>query len=260
MNDKSKSWIIASFGFLSFLLKYSFPVDGGGVSLIFVLTIPFLLVVSIALAFLYFWRAKKIVIKWRKNLLFLSSVLLVIGLTFVLFPCSDADAPCPCKVVYKSSKVISNYSQLNYDDLLVEKTKANYPLIIASQKKFKERIPSKIYYVTYNSSTNYTAVKDFAIYLVKDSIKSNNQNLKMVYLSNNLIQFSEIYKGDTLKFIGTTIGFIKMDKEYNQYNDNGYGYINWTKETPNYEIQIRKEVENDIYNNYLFYRILYGLL
>ena len=258
--EKYKPWIIIGSGFLTLLLMNLFPVNGKGVSLIFVLSVPILIGLSIILALIYDWRAKKIGSRKKRNILFSLSVFVIVILTFLFFPCSDSDSPCPCKVVYKSTKVILNYKNITYDDLFIEKTKTNYPLIIASQKKFKNRLPEKIYYVTYDSLNSYSSLKSFVIYTINDSIKSNNENLLIEQLTNDYVKFTEIFKGDSLSFIGTTKGFIEMKKEYNGYNDNGYGYIDWTKEFTNYKIRIRKEVENDIYENYLFYRLLYWII
>lgn len=258
--EKYKPLVIVGSGFLTLHLMNLFPVDGGGVSLIFVLSAPILIILSIILALIYSWQSKKIKIRWRKNLLFSSSVITLIVLTFSFFPCSDLDSPCPCKVIYKSSEVILNYKNITYDDLFIEKAKINYPQIISARKKFKNRLPEKIYYVTYDYLNSYSSLKEFSIYILNDSIKSNNKNLVVEELPNDYIKYTEIYKGDTLSFVGTPNGFIKLESEYNGYNDNGHGYINWTKTFSNYEIRIRKEVENDIYENYLFYKFLYWIL
>ena len=258
--EKYKPWIIVGSGFLTLLLMNLFPVDGGGVSLIFVLSVPILIGLSIILALIYKWQAKKIGMRWRRNLMFSSAVMTVIVLTFLFFPCSDSDSPCPCKVIYKSSKVILNYENITYNDLFTEKTGHNYPLIIASRKKYKNRLPEKIYYVTYDSLNSFSSLKKYVIYVINDSIKSNNENLIIEQLPNDYVKFTEIYEKDTISFVGTTKGFIELKNEYNSYNDNGYGYISWNKEFSNYEVQIRKEVENDIYENYLFYKLLYWIM
>lgn len=257
---KYKPWIIVGSGFLTLLLMKLFPVDGGGVSLIFVLSVPILIGLSIVLALIYRWQSKKIEIRWKRNLLFSSSIITLVVLTFSFFPCSDSDSPCPCKVVYKSCEVIMNYENITYDDLFIGKTKANYPIIISARKKFKNRLPDKIYYVTYDSLISYSSLKEFAIYILNDSIKSTNENLMIEKIPNDQIRYTEIYKGDTISFVGTRNGFTELKSEYNGYNDNGYGYINWTKTLSDYEIQIRKEVENDIYEDYLFYKLLYWIL
>jgi hypothetical protein len=258
--EKYKPWIIVGSGFLTLLLMNLFPVDGGGVSLIFVLSVPILIGLSIILALVYKWQAKKIEIRWKRNLLFSSSVIALVVLTFSFFPCSESDSPCPCKVVYKSSEVVLNYKNITYNDLFIEKTKTNYPLIISARKKFKNRLPEKIYYVTYDSLNSYSSLKKFAIYILNDSIKSNNENLLVEQLPNGYIKYTEIYKGDTISFVGTQNGFTELKNEYNGYNNNGYGYINWTKMLSNYKVRIRKEVENDIYENYLFYKLLYWIM
>ncbi|WP_107040411.1 hypothetical protein [Brumimicrobium mesophilum] len=257
--EKYKPWIIVGSGFLTLLLMNLFPVDGGGVSLIFVLSVPILIGLSIILALIYRWQAKKIEIRWKRNVIFSSSVLIIVLLTFLLFPCSNSDSPCPCKIIYKSSKVIANRDNITYNDLFTKKTKANYPLIITSRKKYKNRLPEKIFYVTYDSLSSFSSLKHYAIYVINDSIKSNNENLMIEHLPDDIVRFTEVFENDTLTFIGTTKGFIELENEYNGYNDNGYGYINWYKEFSNYQVRIRKGVENDIYESYLFYKLLYWL-
>lgn len=258
--EKYKPWIIVGSGFLTLLLMNLFPVDGGGVSLIFVLSVPILIGLSIILALIYKWQAKKNEIRWKRNVIFSSSVLIIVFLTILFFPCSDSDSPCPCKVINKSSKVAINYDNITYSDLFTEKTKTNYPIIIASRKKFKNRLPEKIYYVTYDSINSFSSLKQYAIYVINDSIKSNNENLIIEQLPNDYVRFTEIYDKDTLAFVGTTKGFVELKNEYDGYNDNGYGYISWTKKFANYEVRIRKEVENDIYESYLFYKLLYWII
>jgi len=258
--EKYKSWIIFGSGFLTLLLMSLFPVDGGGVSLIFVLSVPILIALSIILALIYKWRAKKTETRWKRNVLFTSSTLLVLFLTFYFFPCSESDSPCPCKIVAESVKVANNFEDITYNDLFLKKKKSNYPLIIAAQKKFKSQIPNDIYYISYFPSETYLAEKEYAIYNSNGLLKSNNSNLSIQPIKNNLIQYTEIFKGDTISFKGTTEGFVKMENEFQNYNDNGYGYIDWNKSFPKHELSIRKEVENDITENYYFYKLFYWLL
>ena len=58
--EKYKPWIIFGSGFLTLLLMELFPVDGGGVSLIFVISVPVLIGLSVILALIYNWKVKKI--------------------------------------------------------------------------------------------------------------------------------------------------------------------------------------------------------
>ncbi len=236
----------------------SFPVDSGGVSLIFVLTIPILIGLSLILAIVYNWVSKRVKTKSMQNSMFYGSVAIILFLSFLFFPCSDT--PCPCRYVFNSIQVAMNYQEIKYDDLFIEKTKTNYPIIVAAQKKFRDNLPEKIYYVNYNSITDYSSLKYFVIYIINDSIKSNNENLKMNMLKNGIVEFEEIFQNDTMQFNGTLQGFVKMDNQFNNYNDNGYGYINMSETIGNYNVSIRKEIENDIRTDYYFFKLLYLIL
>ncbi|KXX69415.1 hypothetical protein [Flammeovirga sp. SJP92] len=85
-------------------------------------------------------------------------------------------------------------------------------------------------------------------------------DLEIKELANNYLKFTEVYKEDTLSFVATRNGFIEMKNEYNSYNDNGFGYISWTKKLSSYDVRIEKKVENEIYENHLFYKILYSII
>jgi hypothetical protein len=250
-----KPWIIFATGFMTLLLMNSFPVDGGGVSLIFVVTIPILIVLSLTLAIVYNWLSKKLKNRLKENLLFYVFISIILLFTSVFFPCSDS--PCPCGYIFESTQVALNYSAITYDDLFIEKTKRNYPLIVAAQKKFNANLPEKIYYVNYNSTTDYSSQKYFVIYFIHDSIKSNNINLEKKVLNNGIVEFKEIFRKDTLIFQGTLQGFVRMDNQYKNYNDNGYGYINMSETIGKYNVSIRKEVENDIQKDYYFFKLFY---
>jgi len=259
-SEKYKPWIILGSGFLTLILMYSFPVDGGGMSLVFVLTIPGLIILSLILSLIYKWFAKKLDSLFKRNLLFLFELGLILFLTSWLFPCSDDDSLCPCATIYNSIIVAENYNKINYNDLFVEKIATNYPLIVTARKKFKNNLPNKIYYISYAYKDFYRKEKTYAIYIKEDSIYSSNKKLLITKLNDSLTQYSEIFKSDTISFKGVKNGFKEMKDEYYSYNDNGYGYITWIKQSNIFEITIRKEVENDIVENYIFYKLLYWIM
>jgi hypothetical protein len=258
--EKYKPWIIFFSGFLTLALKSLFPVVGGGGSIIFLLTIPILIGLSIILALIYKKVTKRIDLYWLRNLYFTINILIILFLTFAFFPCSEDDSPCPLKVISKSINVASDYSDINYNDLFIEKKKSNYPLIVAAQKKFKNRLPDKIYYIKYNSNQDFSNQKKYVIYYINDSIKSDNENLEMIPLDNNLIKFIEVFNTDTISFIGTKKGLEGFEGEFKDYSDNGYGYLNMGKKFKNYFLEIRKEVENDITRDYLYYKLFYNII
>ena len=256
--EKYKFWVILICGLITPLLIFLFPVDGGGASLIFTLSVPFLIVITLLFALLYKRIAKKTDVKWKNNLVFSIFIFIILFLTFYTFPCSDKNNLCPCEVVYNSIKVLSNYDQIKYDDILIEKKQSNYPLIVVAQKKFKSTFPNKIYYVNYERNKTYNFEKFYAIYFRNGKILSNNKNLKVKYLNNNYVQFTEIYKNEKIEFKSTKNGFINISNEYNYY-DNGYEYINLEKEFKNFNLKIRKDPEKDIIKEYAFYKILYWI-
>ncbi|MFD2892812.1 hypothetical protein ACFS5J_12400 [Flavobacterium chuncheonense] len=257
--EKHKFWIILITGFLTPILVYLFPVDGGGASIIFTISIPFFIFLSILFAFLYSKISKKIELKWRRNIFFSFILFIILSLTFYSFPCFDKDNLCPYEVVYNSVKTLVNYNKIKFDDILIEKKQSNYPLIVVAQKKYKKTFPNKIYYINYQGKETFTSEKFYAIYFRNGKVFSNNRNLKIVLLKDDTIQFSEIYNNEKIEFISTKSGFVYMPNEYTNYYNNGYEYINLEKEFKNFNLNIRKEPEKNITTEYGFYKILYWI-
>jgi energy-coupling factor transporter transmembrane protein EcfT len=257
--EKYKFWIILICGFITPFLIYLFPVDGGGSSLIFTISVPFFIIISIFFAFIYKRMSKKIELKWKKNLVFSVFVFIILFFTSYSFPCFDKNNLCPCEVVYNSAKVLAKYDQIKFEDILIEKKQSNYPLIVVAQKKYKATFPNKIYYVNYEGKETFFSEKFYAIYFRNGKIYSNNKNLKITNLDNVYVQFSEIYNNENINFKSTKSGFINIPNEYKNYYDNGYEYINLEKEFKNFNLNIRKEPEKDITKEYAFYKILYWI-
>jgi hypothetical protein len=257
--EKFKFWIILISGFITPFLIYLFPIDGGGVSIIFTISIPFFIFISILFAFLYKWMSKKIELERRKNLFFSFLLFIILGITFYSFPCFDKNSLCPCEVVYNSVKALSNYDKIKYDDILIEKKPSNFPLIVVAQKKYETTFPNKIYYINYEGKETFSSEKFYAIYFRNGKVFSNNKNLKIVFLNNNSVQFSEIYNNEKIEFKSTKSGFVNMPNEYENYYNNGYEYINLEKEFKNFNLNIRKEPEKNITTKYGFYKILYWI-
>ncbi|MCH2195134.1 hypothetical protein [Kordia sp.] len=86
MNDQIKSIVIVFSGLLTWILSYFIPVGGGGVSLIFLLTIPFFIVLGSAFGMIYFALVRKIKNTYYRNSIFLTMLLIIIVLTFAWYP------------------------------------------------------------------------------------------------------------------------------------------------------------------------------
>lgn len=86
MNDQLKSIVILLSGFLTFILSYFIPIGGGGVSIIFTLSIPFFIVLGIAFSAIYYALIRKIKNIYYKNGIFLIMLLIIIILTFAWYP------------------------------------------------------------------------------------------------------------------------------------------------------------------------------
>jgi hypothetical protein len=255
--DKIKALTILISGFLTIILMNSFPVDGGGISLIFVLTVPFLIVLSLGLAVIYSWKTKKRASTKFKNIFFSISLLVITTLTFLLFPCSDNDSPCPCQIILNSIKVSKEYNQIQYKDLFLESKKSNYPKIVAAQKKFKNKLPEKFFYVTYSEQSNFNSLKKFVIYFKNNNPNTDNADIDINNENNELFTFYEFFRNDTIVFKSAPNGFNKVSDFYKNSPKNSYGY--YETNTTNYKIYIT-EGNNEIKKHYWFYKLYFWIL
>ncbi|WP_420574851.1 hypothetical protein [Kordia sp.] len=82
MNDKIKTVSLLLSGFLTYPLSFIIPIGGGGASTIFLLSIPFFIVMGI----IYHVFIRKIKNPYYKNGIFLAMLLLIISLTFAWYP------------------------------------------------------------------------------------------------------------------------------------------------------------------------------
>lgn len=235
----------------------TFPVDGGGVSLIFVLTVPILIALSLILAIIYIWKTKKQASNRFKNIFFSISLIVITLLTFLFFPCSESDSPCPCQTIVNSIKVSKEYNQIQYNDLFLESKKTNYPKIVAAQKKFKNELPEKFYYVTYSDQTDYNSLKEFVIYFKNNNPKTGNADIEINKENNELFTFYEIFRNDTIIFTSASNGFDKVSDFYKNSPKNNYGY--YETNTTNYKIYIT-EGNNEIREHYWFYKLYFWIL
>jgi len=84
-ND-TKIILILFLGFLTPILSLFVPVEGGGVSLIFVLTVPILIGISILFSIIYFYLDKWKFTSEGKSLLLLLFCATLIALALLLYP------------------------------------------------------------------------------------------------------------------------------------------------------------------------------
>lgn len=84
-NDIVKILLNTLIGFLTVILSYILPIAGGGVSLIFVLTVPANIGISLISSIAYFILAKKQK-TLSKNTVLITSIALNLLITFLFFP------------------------------------------------------------------------------------------------------------------------------------------------------------------------------
>ncbi len=72
-------------GFLTLILSYILPVGGGGISLIFVLTVPITIGLSL-IGLLIYWLLLKRQKTNAKNIVLLFTILINLFITFSMFP------------------------------------------------------------------------------------------------------------------------------------------------------------------------------
>jgi hypothetical protein len=79
-------YLILLLGFLTPIMMLFVPVEGGGVSLIFVITVPIFIGISIILSIIYFYLDSwKVSQERKKNILFIFSIVLI-ALSLLLYP------------------------------------------------------------------------------------------------------------------------------------------------------------------------------
>lgn len=86
MKGYLKTALIILSGFLTGMLSFIIPVGGGGISLIFTLTIPFFIILGIILGVIYYVFIQKMKNIYCKNITFLAMLFLIITLTFAWYP------------------------------------------------------------------------------------------------------------------------------------------------------------------------------
>ncbi|WP_125185332.1 hypothetical protein [Botryobacter ruber] len=87
--DKVKIGVLIFVGFLTLIMSYILPVEGGGASLIFVLTVPINIGVSIVISGVYYWLTISGMDKVR-DIIYYSILVILLLLTFLFFPYKNA--------------------------------------------------------------------------------------------------------------------------------------------------------------------------
>ena len=247
-NELLRSWIIFSCSLFHILLMYSFPVDGGGSALFFTLTVPFIIVLSIILSLIYYFKTSKNPLKIIRNIQFYGSVLLLLIIGYTTFPCSDKEKleipsrPCPCIYLGKNKQKIK-YTDI-FDDGYYSTLKKTSAL-----KKFKNDLPEKYYDISF--STNK---KSYVIYFKKGKVFSTNRNLKITITDSNVTYF-EKDKLDTIIFKSNKYDFNINDDEYTSQNNDG----NFEKKFKDLHMQINKGILKRE-KEYFIYNILYSMM
>ncbi|MCD2260657.1 hypothetical protein [Psychroserpens luteolus] len=85
MKDSYKIAILVFFGFLTLMMKPFVPVGGGGISLIFVISIPFLIVLGFVFAVVYYFISKKKIARY-KRIAFWLMLLTLITFSLLFYP------------------------------------------------------------------------------------------------------------------------------------------------------------------------------
>lgn len=86
MSDKLKTKIIIFRGMLTIILMPFVPIGGGGISLVFVLSVPILIGLGLLFALIYHALSKRIKSEQIKNLIFVIMVLMLLVLSLLYYP------------------------------------------------------------------------------------------------------------------------------------------------------------------------------
>lgn len=86
MERKVKALIIFFCGGITLILKEIMPIAGGGASLIFVLSIPVLIILGLTFSLVYYVKINKLKSKFQKHGVFSLMLIILLGLAFLLYP------------------------------------------------------------------------------------------------------------------------------------------------------------------------------
>jgi hypothetical protein len=249
-----KSLIIFICAFFHIALIYTFPPSGGGVALFFTLTIPFIFILSLFLSLVYYFKISESSNRLFRNFLFYGSVILLISLGYIFFPCNNSgkieipERPCPCEYLGKMNEIISNKNEIKYEDIFKDDY---YSTLIKTSalKKYKNNLPETYYTISFSNRE-----QEYVIYFKKGKVFSNNKKLKILRQKNQITYF-EKYKNDTLIFKSNLYNFRITDDNYNSQNNDG----NFEKKNNDYTIYINKGTLNRN-KEFLIYNIIYRMI
>jgi len=83
---KVKSSLLFLSGFLTIFLKHYIPIGGGGASIIFLISIPILLILGILFSLGYYYFIDKIRNQNIKNSILIMLLCIIVGLSLYFFP------------------------------------------------------------------------------------------------------------------------------------------------------------------------------
>jgi hypothetical protein len=215
-----KSWIIFFSAFFHVLLIYSFPPDTGGGSIAFMLTVPFIFVLSLTLALIFHFKIEPSQRKLLRKSYFYLSIIAIILIGYYSFPCSndnstnDHSTPCPCTFIQTAIDLKENEGKIEFSDVFREDGNIYVSMLkqTAALKKYKDRLPdlpTEIYEI-YNSANK----KSYVIYFKDGKVFSTNSELIISADQNSKIIYKEIIEDDTISFKSSTNGFYKKDDNY----------------------------------------------
>ena len=255
------SWIIFLSAFFHVLLIYSFPSETGGGSLAFMLTVPFIFVLTLTLALIFHFKIERNPRKLIRKSYFYLSIITIILIGYYSFPCSKGNitdeysTPCPCTFIQKAIDLKANEGKIDFNDVFKEDGNIYVSMLkqTAALKKYKNRLPNlptEIYEI-YNSVNK----KSYVIYFKGGKAFSTNSELIISADQNSKIIYTEIIENDTISFKSSTNGFYKKDDDY-EFNIYTHDFKKKTK----WGVIDFSPKKINRYREYLIYDFVYYLI
>ena len=217
--------------FYVFLFHF-FPVEGGGASLIVIYYFPILLIACGLLPLIENLILKRIKTSKHERLFRSIKYIAIVFICLKLFPCGYYTTDCPLKIMKDSFELLTSREEIEYDDLFLEQNPFNYSRIVLAQKKFKDKIPEKVFFVDYfirNDSIDKDIFDNYAIYELNGVLMSSNKELKIEVINKDSVRYSFDSKIEPIEFFGASSGFEKYKDYYEGSGSNVDGYIYLTK-------------------------------
>lgn len=238
----------------NFILFNSFPLAGGGASLVVVLTVPFIFVVSFILTFIHYRASKR-----NKSVkLFLPfGTLTVIFLSYFLFPFdTNNDA---FNIIKRMRTTANDYGTITINDYFLEDRYWNYEKIVAAKKKFRKELSDTSYSVNVTNHYDYTIqYKTYGIFFRDGVPTTTNKELNIERVKSDSFQFTEYLLGDTISYSGNAKLINEPRIRTDSFSEYGTGHY---KDTTLKEVAIEKRFKRKTPdNNFLVYKIFYWFL